>query len=393
MSLRNRLEYVADILDPINYGTTGIGTPQEVGLVNRIPLDKPLWGMLLETRYRLATVVGTGAEPVVNAEGSLNFIQKVRVVGTHKRFGTRELVNLRAASLYELEQKYSFGMACPLVSNLPAAGAALVTATNYDVNFVLPIPFVPRGIPKLQQMMFLVRNDEWATFDVYVTFGDLTAIAAAAIGGTGTATFTDYASASGVPRVRLSVIRSILGEARGLIQPAIFRRQFLPLTTVLTSATFTDAVIQDLDVGFKIAAYLVKTGTVVTTSTAGILSFSSLSDGIITRIKVKLDNVVIKDGVSPISQRAYVLLEFGYGGSAGFANGAASGADTGYIPIDFCEGHDLNTAFRGDMLNRSNKLQLAGDVTAAANQQGEVIEEMLEGEPNIFTPASSAATS
>lgn len=393
MSLRNRVEYVADITaNTALYGTTGLAAPQEVGLVNRIPLDKPLWGALLEVRYRLATVVGTGAEPVVNAEGALNFIQRIRVVGTHKRFGTREIVNLRGATLNELEQVYSFGMAPPLTSNLPAAGAALVTATNYDVNFVIPVPFVPRGIPKGQQMLFLVRNDEWATFDVYVTFGDLTSIAAAAIGGTGTATFSDYQSASGAPRVRVSVIRTILGEARGLIQPAVFRRQFLPLTTVLTSAALTDAAIQDLDVGFKVAAYMLKTGTQTTTATGGNNSYASLSDGIITRPKVKLDNVVIKDNISPLTARAYSLIEMGYGGTAGVANGAASGADTGYSWIPFVEGHDLNTVFRGDMLNRSNKLQLSGDVTSAANQQGEIVEEMLEGEPNLFAPQGPAAT-
>ncbi len=88
MSLRNRPEYVADIVDPIVYGATGVANPAEVGLVNRIPLDKPLWGMLLETRYRVIT---TGAVGNVNAEGALNFIQRVRVVGTHKRFGTREI--------------------------------------------------------------------------------------------------------------------------------------------------------------------------------------------------------------------------------------------------------------------------------------------------------------
>lgn len=382
MSLRNRPEYVADILDPITYGGTGVGTPQEVGLVNRIPLDKPLWGMLLEVRYRVVT---TGAVGNVAAEGAVNFIQRVRVVGTHKRFGTREIVNLRGATLYELEKKYSFGMAAPLISNLPAAGAGFAAST-YDVNFILPCPFVPRGIPKLQQMMFLVRNDEWATFDIYVTFGDITAIG---VSPQTTAVFTDFGG-GGVPRVRVTVIRSILGEARGLIQPAVFRRQFLPLTTVLTAASLSDSAIQDLDVGFKVAAYLVKTGVATTTATGGILSFSSLSDGIITRPKIKLDNVAIKDALSPLTARGYAWLEFGFGGAAGVAPGAAAGADTGYQPLDFCEGHDLNTAFRGDMLNRSNKLQLAGDVVAAANQQGEIVEEMLEGEPNVFTPGAAA---
>jgi hypothetical protein len=274
------------------------------------------------------------------------------------------------------------------VSNLPAAGSAAATGTNYDVNFVIVCPFVPRGIPKLQQMMFLVRNDEWATFDIYVTFGDATSVIKFATSQV--VTFTDYASASGVPRVRLSVVRTILGEARGLIQPALMRRQFLPLSTILTSATLTDAPIQDLDVGFKVVAYLVKTGVQETTTTGGVNAYSSLSDSVITRPKVKLDNVVIKDNISPITSRAFSLMEFGYGGTAGAANGAASGADTGYSTLEFCEGHDLNTVFRGDMLNRSNKLQLAGDVTAASNQQGEIVEEMLEGEPNLFAPQSAS---
>lgn len=387
MSLRNRPEYVADInMSLAGIATTGVISPQEVGLVNRVPLDKPLWGALLEVRYRFA--VGTTVTGVVQAEGALNFIQRVRIVGTHKRFGTREIVNLRGASLYALEKKYSFGQAPPVVSNLPAAGAVTVASTNYDVNFVIPCPFVPRGIPKLQQMMFLVRNDEWATFDVYVTFGDATAIAK--FGAGQVVTFSDYASATGVPRVRFSVIRTILGEARGLVQPALMRRQFLPLSTILTSANLTDAPLQDLDVGFKVMSYLVKTGVQDTTTTGGVNSYASLSDAIITRPKVKLDNVVIKDNISPLTARAYSLIEFGYGGTSGVANGAASGADTGYAALEFVEGHDLNTSFRGDMLNRSNKLQLAGDVTAVASQQGEVIEEMLEGEPNLFAPSSAS---
>ncbi len=387
MSLRNRPEYIADILMSLSgIAATGVLAPQEVGLVNRIPLDKPLWGALLEVRYRMA--VGGTATGVVQAEGSLNFIQRIRVVGTHKRFGTREIVNLRGATLYALEKKYSFGQAAPLVSNLPAVGAATSTSTNYDVNYVIPCPFVPRGVPKLQQMLFLVRNDEWATFDVYVTFGDATAIAKLAAGQV--VTFTDYASASGVPRVRLSVVRTILGEARGLIQPAILRRQFLPMSVILQNSNLTDAPIQDLDVGFKVLNYLIKTGTLETTTTGGVTSFASLSDSIITRPKLKLDNVSIKDAISPITNRAYQTIETGYGGTAGAVNGAASGNDTGYSALDFIEGHDINTAFRGDMLNRSNKLQLAGDVTVASNQAGEVVEEMIEGEPNIFQPARAA---
>lgn len=374
MSLRNRPEYVADIITNQVFAATGVANPSEVGLVNRIPLDKPIWGFLLEGRYRFQ--VGATPTGIMQAEGPQNFFQRIRIVGTHKRFGTRELVNVRAATLYELEKKYSFGQFGPLVVDTtawPATGAVTVANTTYGTQVQFIVPLVPRGIPKLQQMLFLIRNDEWATFDVYTTFGDATAIAKFAAGQV--VTFTDFGAASGVPRVRVSVIRTILGEARALIQPAILRRQFLPLTSILTQASLTDSALQDLSVGFKVVSYTVKTGTIDTTATGGVLSYASLSDGIITRDKVKLDNVIIKDAVSPPQARAYSIGEFGWTN------------DTGYITMEFVEGKDLNTVFRGDMLNRSNKLQFFGDVTAAANQQGEIVEELLEGEPNVMAPS------
>lgn len=376
MSLRSRPEYVADIpMSLAGIAATGVIAPQEVGLVNRIPLDKPLFGMMLETGYRFTT--GGTAPGIMQAEGPQNFIQRVRVVGTHKRFGTRELVNLRGATLYELERKYTFGNYMPLVTDTtawPATGVAPAIGTVYGSNFNLYVPFVPRGIPKLQQMLFLVRNDEWSTFDVYVTFGDATSIAKF-VGGQ-VVTFFGFGAAAGTPKVRLSVIRSILGEARGLIQPAIFRRQFLPLSSVLTSAALTDSALQDLDVGFKVCSYLVKTGTQEITTTGGVNAYATLTDAIITRCKLKLDNVVIKDAISPLQARSYSASEHG------------APVAIGYFPLDFLEGHDLNTAFRGDMLNRSNKLQLSGDVTIATNAQGEVVEEMLEGEPNVYAPSA-----
>ena len=373
MSLRNRPEFISDIaMSLAGIGATGVLTPQEVGLVNRIPLDKPIFGLTIEARYRLAT--GATATGVVQAEGPQNFIQRVRIVGTHKTFGTRELCNLRGATLYELEKKYGFGFAQPLVSNLPAAGAATAITTNYYVDFSIFVPLVPRGVPKIHQMLFLVRNDEWSTFDVYVTFGDATAVAKFNAGQV--VTFTDFQSAAGVPRARVSVVRCILGDARALIKPAILRRQFLPLTTVLTSANLTDSPLQDLTVGFKVLAYLVKCGVTDNTATAGIVSYTSLSDGIVTRPKVKLDNVTLKDNISPIMARGYSAAEFG------------GPVDVGYSPVEWVEGHDINTAFRGDKLDRSNKLQLAGDVTVAANQQGEIVEELLEGDPQLYQPAA-----
>lgn len=375
MSLRLRPEFLTDVPCPVaGFAATGVGQAQEIGLINRIPLDKPIYALHLEVAYRIAT--GATAAGVTQAEAAQNFIQRVRVVGTHKVYGQRELTNMRGATLFELAKKYSFGNNPPLVSNLPAVGVAPAINTNYDVKVALYVPLVPQGVPKSHQILFLVRNDEWSTFDLYITFGDATSVFK--FGAGQVVTFSSFGSGAGLPNVHVTAERVILGSARGLVQPAIFRRYFLSLGSVLTAANLSDSPIQDLDVGYKVHAYLVKTGIQDTTTTGGVFAFASLSDAVITRPKIKLDNVVQKDAITPFTARAYSANYFG------------GSLDTGYAPLEFIEGHDLNTAFRGDMLNRSNKLQLAGDVTATANAFGEVVQELMEGEPNIYKPAGAA---
>lgn len=376
MSLRLRPEFLTDVTCPVaGFAASGVGQAQEIGLINRIPLDKPIYAVHMNVAYRIAT--GATAAGVTQAEAAQNFIQRVRVVGTHKTYGNRELVNLRGTTLFALSQKYGGGAAPQVTSNLPAVGVAPAINTNYDVQFNLYVPLVPQSVPKSHQMLFLVRNDEWSTFDLYITFGDATSVFK--FGAGQVVTFSNFGGATGLPTVHVNVERVILGSARALIQPAIYRQLFLPLGSVLTSSNLSDAPIQDLDVGYKVHSYLVKTGIQDTTTTGGVFAFASLSDAIITRPKLKLDNVLQKDNINPSFARGYSANYFGQ-----------PGLNVGYSPIEFCEGHDINTVFRGDMLNRSNKLQLAGDVTATANAFGEVVEQLLEGEPNVFKPAAAS---
>lgn len=376
MSLRLRPEFLTDVTCPVaGFASTGVGQAQEIGLVNRIPLDKPIYALNLELAYRIAT--GATTTGVTQAEAGQNFIQRVRVVGTHKVYGQRELTNLRGATLWELSKKYAFGQSPQLISNLPAAGVAPAINSPFDVKTTIYVPLVPQGIPKSQQVLFLVRNDEWSTFDLYITFGDATAVFKFNAGQV--VTFSNFGSGTGLPTVHVTAERVILGSARALVQPAIFRRYFLSLSSALTSSNLSDSPIQDLDVGYKVHSYLVKVGIQDTTTTGGVFAFASLSDAVLTRPKVKLDNVVQKDAITPFTARAYSANYFG------------APMDVGYAPLEFVEGHDVNTAFRGDMLNRSNKLQLAGDVTATANSFGEVVQEIMEGEPNIYKPAGAGA--
>lgn len=370
MSLRQRPEFIDDRFMAVGgLAATGLGAAQTLGWVNAIPLDKPLVGLLMQVELRAGVTAAGGA---VNAEAAFNFLQRVQVTGTHKVYGTRDLVNLTGATLATLAQKAAFGTGVQLVSNLPAAGAALAIA-NYDIRYCIYIPLVPPSVPGLQESAFVVRNDEWSTFNVFATLGDVSAIAA--IAGGQAMTFTAFGSAAGVPRVRLSVVRTILGEGRTLVSPALLRQQFLPLNTALTAANLVDAPIQDLTTGFKNLDYLIKTGTAQPAVSAGINAYANLLDTIITRSKLKLDNVTLKDNIHPVTARAYDQHFFG------------GPLPVGYQVLDTVELHDINTLFRGDKLDRSNKLQLAGDVTVAANQQGEVVEMLVEGDPVLYQPS------
>src|SRR5258706_9981699 len=96
--------------------TTGVIAPSEQGLLNQFLLVMPLWGLLLDIAFRVR--VGGTAGGVVQPDGPLGLIQKVRVTGNHRDYGNRELINLTGPELATLFQKYSYGQTVETVSNL-----------------------------------------------------------------------------------------------------------------------------------------------------------------------------------------------------------------------------------------------------------------------------------
>ena len=159
-------------------------------------------------------------------------------------------------------------------------------------------------------------------------------------------TFSNFGGATGSPQCNIYMLRYLLGGARNLIRPAVRRLDMLPMDSQLQSGGGGDVPIRDLTVGYKAVHYLIKTGTLAAGLSAGARAYGSLSDTIITRPKIKVDNVVKRDcGPSdPYVMKSYVAFqlesvnpEIGYklrprNGLIGTAAAAAPGCASPPVP-------------------------------------------------------------
>lgn len=329
-----------------------------------LPHDKWLLGLHLMWEGRVGvTVAAPGA---VLTEAPQSIIERIRVEGQHNRLGQRDFYNLRGATAYAYANVYGGGRNLSVTSS-PALANAI---GNYDIRAHYLIWFPPEQIPLSQQIAHAIRGDDWKTLNMHISFGDRTSLFNAA---TGTVAFTAFGSATGAPRLSVHMIRPLLGNARDAIRPALVRRQFQELTTVFTQTNLTDGFIAKLEVGKKYRSALIKAGVRATAAppSAGVNVFVSLSDDIVARPKIALDGKNIRDAISN-----YVMKEF-------YAYAFRASLPAGYTLLDFVDGGDIRTIFPAQGLGVSNRFELRGDVVVAANQQGELVETLIEGEPFV----------
>jgi len=360
------------------YATTGLGAAQEIQTPHELKKNLPLWGLLVTLRMRLA-IGGTNVGAKF-PESIWNFIQRVRVEGKHRILGTRTLVNVSGPILREYCLLHQAGFA-PLAvvgTTLSTAADPLPTPAanqNNDIELVLPVPFVPLALFPRQQALYALNSPDWDVLNVWITFGDASVVYAFNAGQV--VTFSNFGGATGSPQCNIYMLRYLLGGARNLIRPAVRRLDMLPMDSALQSGGGGDVPIRDLTVGYKAVHYLIKTGTLAAGLSAGARAYGSLSDTIITRPKIKVDNVVKRDcGPSdPYVMKSYVAFQL-----------ESVNPEIGYNVIHFAEGHNASTFFPADGLTSKNTYQLAGDYTAAANQIGDILQELIEGEPVVFTP-------
>lgn len=356
-----------------------------------IRTDRKIKTVLLHFRGRM-TNAGTG--PTLLAGSTLlgantsnlvfRLIQQITIRGQHLRYGSQTIIQMRGETAAEYYALLYPNWAPLITVSVQGAAAArnpnltVTLAQTNDIDFVLPIPMYPPGLNANDIPFYSLHGPDWpGNLYIDVQFADGTALASA----NPPTSFTAYGSASGSPLVNILTERPLLGkDLMARISPAItFRQSYTNQpTTAVQGAGGTGTKLADLTVGKDTSRIFTKMGTQGASQTAGVVSFASLLDSITTRTFFQLDNRQLRFQPSngDTALQDYMGRLFG------------RQIPIGYKLIDFVStpgDSDANpkAAFPSSQLTAARKFELDADVTAAANQIGEVIQEMLLGTPGL----------
>lgn len=389
-------EWFEDIAVPV---AAGVLIPQELLTQKEIRKNKWVWGLLVECAFHVRAATGAATPLTYLPEFPFGFIDRFRIEGNHYDFGVREFFNVSGNTLAALCNFFQLRPLSALVSfnggaayqsgysaktgvGIPgqplATNPAIASSANndYDIRVYYLIPFTPLGIPIEQQALFMLRGDSWETLNFHCNVADQSGLFDNKTGTT--TTFGAFGSGTGAvagnPLIRVHLLRPNMGLARNKYKPALVWRTFqggATLATPLTAANLTDGLIARLTVvPDKYVRALVKTGVKPTdTPTAGVNSaMNGLTDSIVTRPKVKLSGKLVRNPITTQMHKEWQMIAHG------------STQPLGYHLIDFVETGDVNTFFSVKGLTKDD-FTYEGDVVAAANQIGEILEERIEQQP------------
>lgn len=379
-------EFFEDFAIPVN---AGVLTPAEQVLQKELRKNKWIWGIQATYEGHVRAATGAATPLTYLPEFPLGAIDRFRINGNHKTLGVREILNLSGPTLWQYITSFQFrplrarvkfnnGAEYQAIGNGSSANPAIVSSANndYDVRISYVIPFPPQGIPIEQQALFMLKADDWETLNFYFTpadasgFFDNRAATTVTFGAFG----SGVGAVAGNPLLRVHMLRPNMGLARNKYTPAVVWRTFQgggTLNSILQSTNLTDGLIARLSTTpDKYLRLLWKTGVSPTTApTAGVVGgFGSLSDSIITRPKIKLSGKTVRNPVNTFAHKEWQELSKG------------TSFPAGYLPVDFLETGDVNTFFNVKGLTKDD-FTFEGDLSAAANQIGELMEERIEGIP------------
>lgn len=344
-------------------------------------LTRPLESITIVAKYRLTVTVG--AYTSVSPEALPNLLQNVRLEGQHATFGNIVPISISGASAYTSPYLTQNGVGnetyvsksggaltlsarptCPQTSGFDG------TVATHDVISIWSIPLTPYfGIgstAKRWANSFLFMPGDWGDrLRLSLTWGD-----ASALGNpTGATTaFTAFQSATGSPEVSVHLNYSILGPFQNAGPQGIVIRNEQLLTQFTAAATAS--IIMQLQK--RITSNLtIKSGTVTGTgSTAGVTTFTTLSDLILERTNIQVDNKMIRQATINMAERARLDRMF------------STFPAEGYLNLSFVDGQNPLLAYRGDGLPAGSLFNLVSDIlTTSANTRLAVTQEQIIGGP------------
>ena len=241
-----------------------------------IPTDFAIADLFINVRGRFrVTAAGSANLP----EAPMNVIERIRIFGNHKNIGNREILNLEGVDLFRYAQFYN------LVQPRAEGGGLDFAIGEYDFDVMYPIAFWTQLTNAGGRKNTILDAPSFNHLQLDITWAGVTDFVTG-----GTTAFTDFGGTTGNPSVTLHRRVALLGPEQIDFNPALIKRTYESVG--LSSNALTDGILtRNLPIGNTLRSVMLKAGTRSGASGA----FATVSDALITRMKLKLSGEQIRD--------------------------------------------------------------------------------------------------
>jgi hypothetical protein len=355
-------------------------------LPKNLNINRPLES--LDIVFRGRVVIGTANYTSVAAEAPATIIQRIRLTGTHRKYGSLTLCDMSGATLFAFTRLFNQRSNTLLINgtrqpepSVPyaQAGATFGNTGTYDleIHYWLPMcPILPpsAGSQQASCTPFLLQPEDWNdTLQLQLFFGDATSFGTPA-GGT-TVTFTAFGSGSGSPTVTVETNYEILGPAAnsGIPSAVVIRNEKNASGVVTSIGNNIRLLLLDKQ---KTMNCVVKSGILNTGSSGGVSVFASLSDTILDFTQIVVDNKPVRNIQNNFAGKEYYGRTFN------------TVLPQGYYNMSFIDSMNPLTFYRGDLVAGGASFELDSNIVSAnANNSVLVTQEEVYGDPQAGTPS------
>lgn len=364
--------------------TTQVSTPTS------LRTDRKVRFFDMHIRLRLTNSAAPGTYrtgPTLLGTGLYALIQQFQLRGQHVRYGAQTPINIRGETSAEfmaiMNPNWTPRFAVSVNGGALTQGAALSNAANAtnDVDFTLPIPLFPFDLSPTDQTFYSLHGPDWPGnlyFDINTA--DVTALGVTLAQSSVSA----FGSAGGSGTIDILSERPLVSKnLASSIRPGVtFRVQNTsqPTAAVSTGAASSGTKIADLTVGKDTTRIFRKAGTSLAATSGGVVVYGTLSDTILTRDVVAMDNRQLRFQNANANGPMQDYMGRMYGRTI----------PTGYIMLDFISGIGTGTAnakaaWQSSQLTAARKFEVDADVgNVAATNIAEVVQEMTLGRPALL---------
>jgi hypothetical protein len=322
-----------------------------------ISLNRPMERLHFVWRGRI-TIAAAGFTPF--PEALFNIIQRIRITGTHRRFGAIVPIDVTGGTVGRLLRLFHIN------GNFATPGfTGAIGDFDAEIHWELPVTPIVDIASKLSTTPFLWFKDDWQdTLTVQLFFGDGSALGGVAAN----VTFTAFGSGAGTPTVSIFTNYELLGALAQSFSSATVIRSEQPVQGVVT-AVVNAIRLQQLQKQ-KTANIILKMGTIPAGLSAGVQAFGTLVDTILDFTQIVVDNKPLRNNFSNMAAKEYGASAFNVAQTPG------------YLVFPFIDSQNPLTAFRGDLLSGGSTFEVTSNVvTAGATQSVNIVQEQILGDP------------